>query len=259
MSRSQLLIGRLPTNVRERDVEQVFEKYGRLLRCNMKYGGGMAYAFVDYDDRRDAEDALHHENGCDIKGQSIIVEWARGPSYRSGSSRGECFRCRRPGHWARDCPELERDHERYYSRRRSRSRSPRRRRRTRSYSRSQSRTRDRSRGKKSKLSLTKSVTPRSKSPSPRCTKSGKARSPSRSKSRSRSYENSRNKGSNSPRKSCTPSPYERNQMGDTEQNGENDVKREMSKSPSRDRESIDRSDHDRSHSRSGSPARDKSP
>ncbi|GIY98423.1 uncharacterized protein CEXT_645411 [Caerostris extrusa] len=94
-SRSQLFVGRLPIDIREKDVEQVFEQYGRLLRCDVKYGmfgstgrrgsgrTGMAYAFVDYDDRRDAEDAIKYENGREIKGQSIVVEWARGPSYRS--------------------------------------------------------------------------------------------------------------------------------------------------------------------------------
>ncbi|KAK8769627.1 hypothetical protein V5799_013907 [Amblyomma americanum] len=53
--RGQLFIGRLPLDTRERDVEQVFERYGRLLRCDVKYGTGMAYAFVDYEDHRDAE------------------------------------------------------------------------------------------------------------------------------------------------------------------------------------------------------------
>ncbi|CAN8027364.1 unnamed protein product [Ixodes persulcatus] len=53
--RGQLFIGRLPLECRERDVEQVFERYGRLLRCDVKYGTGMAYAFVDYEDHRDAE------------------------------------------------------------------------------------------------------------------------------------------------------------------------------------------------------------
>lgn len=36
--RAQLFVGRLPIDIRERDVEQVFEKYGRLIRCDVKYG-----------------------------------------------------------------------------------------------------------------------------------------------------------------------------------------------------------------------------
>ncbi|XP_076328890.1 uncharacterized protein LOC143235031 isoform X4 [Tachypleus tridentatus] len=88
-------------------------------------GTGMAYAFVDYDDCRDAKDAIKYENGREIRGQSVVVEWARGPSYHL-SVYDECYHCRHSGHWARDGPELERDcyyPRRYKSQSRSRSRS----------------------------------------------------------------------------------------------------------------------------------------
>ncbi|XP_054724029.1 serine/arginine-rich splicing factor 4-like [Uloborus diversus] len=225
-SRAQLFVGRLPIDIRERDVEQVFEKYGRLLRCDVKYGmygstgrrssgrTGMAYAFVDYDDRRDAEDAIKYENGREIRGQSIVVEWARGPSYRSGGggrenygrparqNSEECYRCRRTGHWARDCPELERD--RYYPRARQRSRS---RSRSRSYrkrrspSHSRSRSGDRRRRSDSgyrQKSRSVSRDKRVKQRSPSASVSP-ARSPSRS--RSRSHGKSRRKAEKSAKKS----------------------------------------------------------
>jgi len=47
MSRSregQLFIGRLSRNTRTRDLEEVFETYGRLTRCDIKYGS--KYGFV---------------------------------------------------------------------------------------------------------------------------------------------------------------------------------------------------------------------
>uniref|UniRef100_A0A2L2XVE6 Serine/arginine-rich splicing factor 4 n=1 Tax=Parasteatoda tepidariorum TaxID=114398 RepID=A0A2L2XVE6_PARTP len=53
--RSQLFVGRLPLDSREREIESIFDRYGSLVRCNLKYGTGMAYAFVDYEDKRDAE------------------------------------------------------------------------------------------------------------------------------------------------------------------------------------------------------------
>lgn len=36
--RSQLFVGRLPLDSRERDIEAIFERYGSLVRCDLKYG-----------------------------------------------------------------------------------------------------------------------------------------------------------------------------------------------------------------------------
>jgi hypothetical protein len=37
-------------------MEDVFEKYGRLLRCDIKNRGyGAAYCFLEFEDERDAE------------------------------------------------------------------------------------------------------------------------------------------------------------------------------------------------------------
>ncbi|XP_072034549.1 uncharacterized protein [Amphiura filiformis] len=163
---AQLFIGRLSKATRQRDLEDAFGDYGRMLRCDLKFGSGMAYAFIDYEDHRDAEDAIKYENGREIAGQSIVVEWARGP--KRGYAEDECYKCGRFGHFARDCRDTYGrggrgggggygggygrrgggGYDRY--RRRSRSRD-RRRSRSRSRSRSRrSRTRSRSRDRRSR-------------------------------------------------------------------------------------------------------------
>ncbi|XP_013786254.1 serine/arginine-rich splicing factor 4-like isoform X2 [Limulus polyphemus] len=254
--RSQLFVGRLPLDVRERDIENIFEKYGRLLRCDVKYGTGMAYAFVDYDDRRDAEDAIKYENGRELRGQSIVVEWARGPSFRpsshamkSGGGRSrsiydECYHCRHSGHWARDCPELERD--RFYRRRR------------RSYSRSRSKSKDhRPRHKKS----------RSRSRSHERSKPNRSRTRSRSSSGSRSRSRSR-EGGDDKVESNRDKDRSRSHSASKSRSRSHESEKHKSKSPSAENDHEEKGDatdekkrnsKDKSRSRSRSHSASKSP
>ncbi|KAA8518836.1 hypothetical protein F0562_016390 [Nyssa sinensis] len=138
------------------------------------------FAFVEFRDPRDADDARYSLNGREFDGSRIIVEFAKGGPRGSGGSReylgrgpppgsGRCFNCGIDGHWARDCKagdwknkcyrcgergHIERNcqnspkkltHGQSYSRSPVRSHSPwRGRSRSRSYSRSHSYSRSRS-------------------------------------------------------------------------------------------------------------------
>ncbi|XP_071831934.1 uncharacterized protein [Apostichopus japonicus] len=64
-------------------------------------GTGTAYAFVDYDDKRDAEDAIRRENNREVEGQRIVVEWAHGP--KRGFGEDQCYTCGKHGHFAKNC------------------------------------------------------------------------------------------------------------------------------------------------------------
>jgi RNA recognition motif-containing protein len=50
---------RLSLDTHPRDLEHIFDKYGRLNRLEVKRG----YAFVEYQDERDASDAMKETDG----------------------------------------------------------------------------------------------------------------------------------------------------------------------------------------------------
>ena len=54
MSRSdcRVYVGNLPPDVREKDVEDLFWKYGKILNVNLKNRRGPPFAFVEFDDHR---------------------------------------------------------------------------------------------------------------------------------------------------------------------------------------------------------------
>ncbi|KAF9930620.1 hypothetical protein FBU30_000246 [Linnemannia zychae] len=95
---STVYVGHLSPRTERRDVEELFEKYGRVLSVELKHGG---FAFVEYEDPRDADDAVSKLNGYELDGNRISVEWSR----RSGGPGSGCFLCNGTGHWARECPE----------------------------------------------------------------------------------------------------------------------------------------------------------
>jgi RNA recognition motif-containing protein len=127
-----LFVGRLPSDVRQRELEDLFDKYGKILRCDIK----SSYAFVEFEDSRDAEDAVKEMDGYRLSGRPIVVEWAKGKRRggeraSGGGDRDACFKCGEKGHWARECRNSgggggSSSSRRRRSRSRSRSRSRRR-------------------------------------------------------------------------------------------------------------------------------------
>ncbi|KAI8519987.1 Serine/arginine-rich splicing factor 6 [Branchiostoma belcheri] len=77
---SRVYIGRLPYHAREKDVERFFRGYGRIREINLKNGFG----FVEFDDPRDADDAVYELNGKELCGERVSVEHARGIPRGSG-------------------------------------------------------------------------------------------------------------------------------------------------------------------------------
>ncbi|XP_070506275.1 serine/arginine-rich splicing factor 7-like isoform X2 [Chironomus tepperi] len=199
---AKVYVGDLGSNADKQEIEDAFSYYGPL-RSVWVARNPPGFAFVEFEDARDAEDAVRGLDGRTICGRRARVELSTGKSargYRSRGGRGRspgrredrCYECGNRGHFARDC--RRRGGRRGRSRSRSRSRDREYRTRSRSYSRSPPPKRSNksprrskspryndSRVSKSPRRDSRSKSPRSKSMSPR----SKSRSQSRDDSRSR--------------------------------------------------------------------------
>jgi len=76
---SRVYVGRLSSRTRKDDVMDMVSKFGKVHSCDIKDGG---YGFVEFEDTRDAEDAVKDLDGRELDGARIIVEFARGRSRR---------------------------------------------------------------------------------------------------------------------------------------------------------------------------------
>ncbi|KAL7646655.1 UNVERIFIED_CONTAM: hypothetical protein RMT77_001906 [Armadillidium vulgare] len=200
----KVYVGDLGSGASKQELEDVFSYYGRL-RNVWVARNPPGFAFVEFEDSRDAEDAVRGLDGRTICGRRVRIELStgksrnrfRGPPPRRGRPfhpEDRCYECGERGHYARDC-------NRYNRRSRSRSRSPRRR----SYSRSRSRDRSRSRsrgGRSHSRDRSRSAS-RGRSRS-RDRSVSRDRSRSRSRSRSRGRDRSRSNSGSPPRNNGAP-------------------------------------------------------
>uniref|UniRef100_H3A4I1 Serine/arginine-rich splicing factor 7 n=1 Tax=Latimeria chalumnae TaxID=7897 RepID=H3A4I1_LATCH len=167
---TKVYVGNLGTGAGKGELERAFSYYGPL-RTVWIARNPPGFAFVEFEDPRDAEDAVRGLDGKVICGSRVRVELSTGmprrsrferpPARRPFDPNDRCYECGEKGHYAYDC-------HRYSRRRRSRSRS-------RSHSRSRgrrySRSRSRSRGRRSRSASprrSRSISPRrSRSVSPK--------------------------------------------------------------------------------------------
>lgn len=84
---TRVFIGHLSYQVREKDVDRFFKGYGRVGDIHLKNGFG----FVEFEDHRDADDAIKDLNGKELLGERVSVELAH------GSRRGPGGRILAPG------------------------------------------------------------------------------------------------------------------------------------------------------------------
>jgi len=77
-----LFVGNLSYNVRERELREYMERCGRVksvtVGVNTNTGQSKGYGFVEFEDRRDAEEAFEKYHGLEIDGRKLRIDWDLG-------------------------------------------------------------------------------------------------------------------------------------------------------------------------------------
>ncbi|XP_071809297.1 serine/arginine-rich splicing factor 7-like [Asterias amurensis] len=107
----KVYVGNLGSSAGRREIEDEFSKYGPLKNVWVARNPP-GFAFVEYEDSRDAEDSVKGLDGAYICGHRAQVEMSSGEKRsrgrggrqpRTASSDDKCYNCHERGHFARDC------------------------------------------------------------------------------------------------------------------------------------------------------------
>ena len=74
---SRVYCGNLPHDIKEKEVDDLFYKYGRIRDIHVVRRDRGAFAFVEYSDYRDAEDAVYGRDGYRFDGERLKCEMSR--------------------------------------------------------------------------------------------------------------------------------------------------------------------------------------
>merc|ERR1719282_1694771 len=112
----KVFVGDLHPNAKERDVEEIFAKFGQLKNCFVAKNPG-GFGFVEFEDPADAKEAVKALDGTEINGKKIRTEISHGRR-----NLNKEFKTHWPG---KEREERERQKKDYYDYGSSSSRRPR--------------------------------------------------------------------------------------------------------------------------------------
>ncbi|KAF6136235.1 hypothetical protein GIB67_001644 [Kingdonia uniflora] len=82
-----IYVGNLPSDIRESEIDDLFYKYGRIVDIELKIPPRPpVYCVVEFEDVRDAEDAIRGRDGYKFDGVCLRVELAHGGPRPSSSN-----------------------------------------------------------------------------------------------------------------------------------------------------------------------------
>jgi arginine/serine-rich splicing factor 1/9 len=70
-------------------LEDLFEKYGKINYVDLKNRKGPPFAFIEFDDARDAEDAVDARDGYSFDGYKLRVEFQKGSKNGTDSEKSQ--------------------------------------------------------------------------------------------------------------------------------------------------------------------------
>ncbi|KAI6652020.1 Serine/arginine-rich splicing factor 1A [Oopsacas minuta] len=86
----RVYVGNLPDDVRNRDIEDIFYKFGKIRDIDLHIRGRRmpAFAFLEFDDQLDARDAVRSRDGYEFDGCRLRVEVPKGNGRSEGGGGG---------------------------------------------------------------------------------------------------------------------------------------------------------------------------